>query len=235
MIMVLLSGLTARAQHTEVSWSTFTAGFGVLSDGNADIRVVTGQPFVGALEGPGTSVGGGFLYNPAATGLQPLLAVSVQEGWNMVSLPVSRDSSGDSVRQVFPTAAYEHGFAYVPGIGYAQQYRMSNALGYWIKFPASELAYVAGAARLVDTFHVQAGWNFVGSISSIIDTATIISDPPSNRISPWFGYVGAFTPVTVITPGYAYWVKAETTGVFILSDSTAPTLHTPDPPAETRK
>jgi hypothetical protein len=214
---ILLFASSAFSQETQVSWSAFTAGYGVLAGENTGAQGVAGQCFVGDLEGPNTAVGGGFLYNPDITGSTFSLAISIQEGWNLVSLPVSRDSSEDSVRDAFPNATYEHGFAYLPGIGYEQRFRLTNSVGYWIKFPAPELASILGGVRALDTLHVDAGWNLIGSISSMIDTATIISDPPYNRISPWFGYFGALIPVDVITPGYAYWVKAEGAGVFILS------------------
>jgi hypothetical protein len=220
-VIVLVTGLTASAQETEVTWSAFTTGFGTLSDGNTGVQAVTGQPLAGELEGPNLSAGGGFLYNPAITGSLFSLAVSLQQGWNLVSLPVTRDSSNDSVRQSYPSATYEHGFSYVPGVGYAQQFRLVNGVGYWLKFPASEVASIAGVVLPADTLSVQPGWNLVGSISSIIDTATIVADPAWNRISPWFGYFGGLTPVGVITPGYAYWVKAETAGTFILAGAAA--------------
>lgn len=218
---LLSSSATTLAQNTEVAWSVFTTGFGESTDGSTVARVITGQAFVGALEGPNLSVGGGFLSNPEITGQQLSLAVSVQEGWNLLSLPVTRDPSNDSVRQVYPTATYEHGWAYVPGVGYGQEFRLANGLGYWIKSPATVVAYVTGDPRPIDTLHVAEGWNLVGSVSSVVDTGTILADPPSNRISPWFGYFGGLTPVGAITPGYAYWVKAETAGIFILAGQAA--------------
>lgn len=214
----LSSSLMTLAQETEVSWSTFTSGSGKFTDGNTVAQVAAGQTLAGELEGPGINVGGGFLYNPVVTGLQSSVGISLQQGWNLISNPVTRDAGDDSVHYLFPTATYPYGFAFVPGVGYQQQFTMANRVGYWVKFPDVGNAVVFGSLRESDTITVAKGWNLVGSISIAVDTTTIISDPPENRISPWFGYFGALTPVEQILPGYAYWVKAETTGVFILAE-----------------
>ncbi len=215
----LSCSVSANAQGTAVTWSTFTTGFGELTDGNTVAQVIAGQTFAGELEGPGINVGGGFLYNPVVTGLQSSVAISLQQGWNLISNPVTREAGDDSVHYLFPTATYPYGFAFVPGVGYQQQFTMANRVGYWVKFPDVGNAVIFGSLRESDTITVVKGWNLVGSISVAVDTTTIISDPPENRISPWFGYFGALTPVEQILPGYAYWVKAETTGVFILGET----------------
>jgi len=219
-IVFLACGCVAHAQETNVSWGAFTSGFGELTDGQLQVEAVAGQPFAGEFLGPDLSVGGGFLYNPDISGQPFSVGVSLQAGWNLVSLPVTRSAANDSVRQTFPTATFEHGFAYLPGVGYAQEFRLANGPGYWIKFPSAGITSIAGEARPLDTLYVEAGWNLVGSISAIIDTATIVADPPGNRISPWFGYFGGLIPVDAITPGYAYWVKAEGPGFFVLGGTT---------------
>jgi len=217
--MLLASGLTARAQETQVTWSTFTTGFGEFSNGKTVAQVVAGQPFAGELEGPGISVGGGFLYNPEITGQPAFVFVSLIAGWNMVSNPVTRPEGTDSVRVLFPGATYDYGFTFIPGVGYQQRYTMENRIGYWVKFPSPQSVSVFGAPRQADTIAVSKGWNMVGSISVPLDTALVVSIPPNNNISPWFGYSGSLAPAEQLLPGHAYWVKAETTGVFIFDSS----------------
>lgn len=217
--VLISSGLTVRAQDTQVTWSTFTSGFGEFTNGNTVAQVVAGQPFAGELEGPGISVGGGFLYNPAITGQQAAVLVSLIEGWNMVSNPVTRAEGTDSVHSLFPNATYDYGFVFIPGVGYQQRYTLENRIGYWVKFPNPQSVSVFGTARHADTIAVSRGWNMVGSISVPLDTALVVSIPPNNNISPWFGYSGSLAPVEQLLPGHAYWVKAETTGVFIFDSS----------------
>lgn len=218
--MLLASGLPARAQQTQVTWSAFTSGFGEFTNGNSVVRVITGQPFAGVLAGPGISVAGGFLSNPVFTGQTAFVSVSLLAGWNMVSNPVTRAAGTDSVHSLFPNATYDYGFIFIPGAGYQQRYTMENRLGYWVKFPNPESVHLFGTPRYADTIEVSKGWNMVGSISVPLDTALVVSIPPNNTISPWFGYFGSLVPVEQLLAGYAYWVKAETTGVLILNSST---------------
>ncbi len=216
--LVFLGYSSSRGQKPAVTWSSFSTSFGELSDGNTRARVLAGQAFAGELEGPNISVGSGFFYNPDVSGLESSVSIPLQQGWNLISNPVTREAGEDSTSILFPSATYPYGFAYVPGTGYEQRFTMENRIGYWMKFPDIEIASVYGSPRNVDTISVVKGWNMVGSISLLVDTAMVISDPPGNRLSPWFGYFGSLTPVEQIIPGYAYWVKAETTGVFILGE-----------------
>lgn len=216
--LVCLGNSPSRGQKPAVTWSSFSTSFGELGDGNSRARVLAGQSFLGELEGSNISVGSGFFYNPDVDGLENFISISLQQGWNLVSNPVTSAPGEDSTSTLFPSATYPYGFAYVPGAGYEQRFTMENRIGYWVKFPDITIASVYGSPRNADTISVVKGWNMVGSISLLVDTATIISDPPWNRLSPWFGYFGSLTPVEQIIPGYAYWVKAETTGVFILGE-----------------
>ena len=66
---LLLTGLIARAQNAEVSWSAFTSGLGILSSENAQLVVITGQPFVDEFGGSNGSFASGFLAGPIVSGL----------------------------------------------------------------------------------------------------------------------------------------------------------------------
>jgi hypothetical protein len=142
----------------------------------------------------------------------PLIA-----GWNMISLPVS--TGEDSLLQVYPTSLAAHAFAFVPPQGYVQRYTLDAGTGYWAKFPSAVNQQVGGAPVTLDSIPVQAGWNMIGSITFPIDTASVVSVPPGIRISSFFGYTGALTPVPTLEPGKAYWVKAGAPGVLVLSQS----------------
>jgi hypothetical protein len=57
----------------------------------------------------------------------------------------------------------------------------------------------------------------VGTISSSVDTSTIVSAPSGIRSSNWFGYAGGYTPAVALVPGRAYWIKANAAGKFVLA------------------
>ncbi len=210
-------GPAASGQTVRIDWSALSSGSGVTTPGNRGLMSVAGQAYAGRMQGGNLAVGAGFLVHPLAPGRQRSVPVSLEAGWNLLSLPVIRSAAHDSVRQAYPAATYDYGFAYVPGSGYQQRFRLNTSNGYWIKFPAAGIPRVVGGALLVDTLVVQAGWNLVGSLSARIDTSAIISIPPGNRISPWFGFSGGLAPVDVLMPGHGYWVKADVDGMFILS------------------
>ncbi len=80
---LLLTGLIARAQNAEVNWSAFTSGFGVLSSENAQLVVITGQPFVDEFGGSNGSFVSGFLAGPVVSG--PFTGIGV--GPSIAPLP----------------------------------------------------------------------------------------------------------------------------------------------------
>ncbi len=153
--------------------------------------------------------------------------VSVLTGWNMISNPVT--VVNDSVHDLFPTSLFSYAYAFDPGTGYVPSAVMRNGKGYWDKFPAATVVSLRGAPRTRDSISVGAGWNMVGTISSTVDTGTIVSVPPGLRASDWYGYgVGGYTPAAQLVPGHAYWVKANGAGTFIL---VAPSLAGASEPA----
>jgi hypothetical protein len=98
-----------------------------------------------------------------------------------------------------------------------QRFRLENGKGYWEKFPSATSNPITGAPRTWDSISVVAGWNIVGSISNPVDTSTITSMPLGLRASSWFGYSGGYNPVTQLTPGLGYWVKANGNGKFVFA------------------
>jgi hypothetical protein len=148
------------------------------------------------------------------------LQVTLAAGWNMVSLPV--ETAEDSVVQVFPTSVTPYAFAFVPQQGYVQRQALDPGTGYWLKFPAGVIQEVAGAPVARDSIPVTAGWNMIGSISSQVDTATVMTIPPGIRVSNFFGYNGSLSSVAMLVPGKAYWVKVSGPGVLVLSQPALP-------------
>jgi hypothetical protein len=146
------------------------------------------------------------------------LAVGHSAGWNLISNPVERAPGTDSVSLLYPSSANDYVFAFVPDSGYRLSYVMSNGPGYWAKFPAGSTDTITGTLRTRDTISVFAGWNIVGSISSPVDTSTIISVPAGLKGSNWFGYSNGYSAVTQLMPGLGYWVKANGAGKFVVAN-----------------
>jgi hypothetical protein len=147
------------------------------------------------------------------------VSVPIVTGWNLISNPVLRPDSLNTVRHLYPNSMLEYAFKFENGVGYVQTSVMPNGSGYWGKFPADELNSITGTSILSDSVPVNAGWNIIGSISSSVDTSTITTIPPGLRASMYFGYSGGYLPVTHLDPGLGYWVKTGGAGQFVLRRS----------------
>ncbi len=146
--------------------------------------------------------------------------VPITVGWNMLSNPAI--SASDSVLDLFPTASFNYGFAFVPGTGYQVDYTMENGPGYWVKIASGTSQSIAGSPLDADTIPVSSGWNVIGSISTSVDTQDVATSPSGIRASVYFGYSTGYFEATAIEPGKAYWVKSSAPGSFILSGGAAP-------------
>ena len=110
----------------------------------------------------------------------------LSDGWNMVSVPLVVSSYLKN--DLFPTAvspAFEYtGF-------YDIRDTLRNGPGYWVKFSTPQSCFMDGSLLAVDTAEVVKGWNMIGSISTAIDTSSILGQGTS-PISRYFGYNGAY-------------------------------------------
>jgi hypothetical protein len=139
----------------------------------------------------------------------PLLA-----GWNMLSLPV--DAAEDSVLQVYPLSVYPHAFSFSITQGYQQERRLRRGAGYWAKLASAHTERVEGAPVSADSIPLTQGWNLVGSITTPVDTADVVTVPPGLLQTAFFGYNGSLVPVSILQPGGAYWVKSAGAGELLL-------------------
>jgi hypothetical protein len=157
--------------------------------------------------------------------------------WNLVSLPLEVMNPG--INTLFPVASTK-AFQYIAGSGYLQKDSLLIGNGYWIKFSAPQSVNVTGTPVNSDSIAVTSGWNLVGSISTAVPTASIISEPPGMVTSTFYGYQGLYVQSDTVFPGKAYWVKVNQPGYFILSSVVAknsfkkikitPSSETPPPP-----
>ena len=142
------------------------------------------------------------------------MVVSYNVNWNMISVPLVVDDFRKDI--IFP-AATSNAFAYENG--YFPKDTLANSKGYWLKFSADTLQYLAGNPIDRDTIDVQPGWNMIGSITLPVNTSSIIQLPPDNIISSYYGYSGAYYKSEIINPAKGYWVKAAQAGKLILTSS----------------
>ncbi len=136
----------------------------------------------------------------------------VGERWNLVSVPLTVPDY--SVAALFPSAI---GDAYAYAGGYVGHDTLSNATGYWMKFPAGDTVAMAGFARTSDTVDVDEGWNIVGSISSEIPVTNVSTIPGGLISSGFFAYEGSYTLSPTIAPGRGYWVKLGGAGKLVFA------------------
>ena len=136
---------------------------------------------------------------------------SVQDKWNMVSVPLQVNDFTKTL--LFPTATTG---AYAYDLGYTAYGVLENGRGYWLKFSSGQTVSMTGMAHTVDTISVNAGWNMVGSLSSSIPIANVGSIPGGIVAGNFYGYNNAYQVSTTIDPGKAYWIKVSQAGQLVM-------------------
>ena len=139
--------------------------------------------------------------------------ISLQKGWNLVSVPVGLKSWNTG--QIFP--GYISAYSYDGG--YQSANTISHGKGYWVNFPNSGTTNLTGEPFASDTFAVAAGWNLIGSTFSSVSTSSIQQVPNSIVASYFFSYSNGYKMTTTVAPGQGIWVKSNQAGVLIFSSS----------------
>ncbi len=176
--------------------------------------------------------------SPASAALKITNDYSMDNKWNMVSLPLAMDNYTKST--LYPTAVSD-AFSYANG--YHTMTTLSNRQGYWLKFNGAQPVSMTGFLRDCDTIEVSQGWNMVGSISSPVEVSNIVSLTPGLVLSSFFEYANGYSAITTIQPAKGYWVRANVNGRFILSSvvsnqsavnriTITPSSELPPPPPE---
>lgn len=138
--------------------------------------------------------------------------LSVQSGWNLLSVP--RTMGDYSAAALFPDATSAM-FAW--GTAYEKKDTADNGAGYWVKFASARTIPFEGPSFVTDTVEVRAGWNIVGSLSHPIPADSVTSIPPGIVVSDYFGYEAGYSPAATLVPGRGYWVKVSQAGQLVLS------------------
>lgn len=145
-----------------------------------------------------------------------IVSSSVNNGWNMLSLPLR--ASGSSRSRLFPASVSS---AFTFSGGYVATDSITFGPGYWLKFGADSVVPIFGDPVAVETLEVEGRWNLIGSISVPVDAASVSSVPPGIVTSSYFGYAGTYVTVDTLLPGKAYWVRASQPGALVLASSQA--------------
>ena len=139
------------------------------------------------------------------------LSVSVNNGWNMVSVPgVNPDGQG-----INNWWAHLNGTVYkfVPGSGYTGIITTIPGEGYWMKNIGAE-TYNYPAIQIVPhaPISVAAKWNIFGGYEVTVDATALTTTPIGQIVYPIYKFVpgAGYQPATQIVPGYGYWVKVLT-------------------------
>lgn len=168
------------------------------------------------------------IYPPGPSGI--IVTSSVAGGWNLISVPnQSFDYASQSLQYapsfIYPTANSPV-YAYPNDNGsYAAQATLSNGAGYWASFPSPQSLIFYGPSVTNAQPGVHAGWNIIGSLSQIVGSSSVGSNPPGIVISNFFGYrtsdITSYYASSTIEPGRGYWVKVNQPGQLLLSTSGA--------------
>jgi len=146
-------------------------------------------------------------------------SIQVEEGWNLLSLPVIVADGRKS--SLFPTAISD---AFIYENSYQPQDTLENGFGFWLKFGSSETIPITGDMILEDTIEVRTGWNIIGSLTALVAVSNIKSDPPDIITSQFFCYnqAGVYQETNIIQPSKGYWVKVNKNGSIILHTQVCP-------------
>ncbi len=167
------------------------------------------------------------------------LSMNYSTSWNLVSLPVQLN---DRRKTILYPGAISSAFSYDNNTSYQVRDSISVGKGYWLKFGSPTSVNLTGFSVTSETIAVTEGWNLIGSISTNVPVASIVSIPGGMVTSNLFGYSNGYVIKDTIESGKAYWVKVNQSGMLILSSNLmsasnkiciAPTDELPpSPPAE---
>ncbi|MFI5253380.1 MAG: SBBP repeat-containing protein [Bacteroidota bacterium] len=136
--------------------------------------------------------------------------------WNLVSVPaIVKSFQKDSVFRSATSEVYSyHG-------GYSSQLTLHNGTGYWVKYGGPDSVLFNGQSIIYDSIPVAAGWNMIGTLSSPLPVASVLSGNPGMTASQFFAYDKSYKSTDTLWPGRGYWIKASFDGALILDGSSS--------------
>ncbi|HLX12230.1 MAG TPA: T9SS type A sorting domain-containing protein, partial [Bacteroidota bacterium] len=138
---------------------------------------------------------------------------AVNNGWNMVSLPLSPRLS--VVSAIFPTKiSSAFTFSHV----YQRTDSIRHGAGFWLDFRGDQSFGLAGTWKFSDTVRVVKGWNLVGMISLPLDDGAPYSIPDTIIQTPFYGFInGEYKFARKLQPGRGYWINVNDTGEIVFA------------------
>jgi hypothetical protein len=124
---------------------------------------------------------------------------NLNQGWNLISLPLT--PSNTDLSDLFPE--YEAAYEYKNG----SYHSVSNVIpgkGYWLKIPSQKVYSISGQPFSSYAFDFSDGWHLVGAPYN-----EVTPDDVSMKVIYRYengGYNQAFT----LLPGFGYWIKIQT-------------------------
>ena len=150
------------------------------------------------------------------------LTVSVNDGWNMVSVPgVNTDGQGvefwwpgrDPAANVFKyTGGYTPITSATPGEGYWMKNAGAQTYNTGDEWPAGGIQIVPH-----NPINALAGWNLIGGYENTITTSGLTTTPPGLIDGPVYEYSGGYNIADNLVAGYGYWIKLSGDGQINLS------------------
>jgi hypothetical protein len=141
------------------------------------------------------------------------LSVSVNNGWNMVSIPGLHptDQNVDTWWQYRDMGANVFKYS---GAGYVGISSATPSEGYWMKHASPRMyntgeEWPAGGIQIVPHTPINAiaGWNLIGGYESITPTSGLTTTPPGLISGPLYEYSSGYQEADNLVPGYGYWIK----------------------------
>jgi len=140
------------------------------------------------------------------------LTVSIEDGWNMVSVPGLHPTNQD-VTTWWPNLT---GNVFTYSGGYLPVTTATPTEGYWMKNSGAE-TYNYPAIQKVpnDPIYPDSGWDLFGVYECPVPVSDIQTIPPECIIGLIYGYSGGYQIADTLHPGYAYWIKSLCTQIIL--------------------
>jgi len=135
--------------------------------------------------------------NIADPGTPITVTLSLNAGWNMVSLPVTPTNA--SLTALFPDAI----IAYKYENGYKIATTLEPGLGYWIKVPSAKTYPITGTPFKTYTRSLAPGWYMMGAVNGTSTPSTDVS----GAVTIIYEYSGGYKIASQHALGKGYWVK----------------------------
>ena len=151
----------------------------------------------------------------AAGGAQTV-SVTYEQGWNMISLPVTPADATFDV--LFPDAVSAFEF----DAGYQLATQLSPCVGYWLNAATGGTYQISGTAAGLCDVTLPVGWNMVGVPIGGTIADNVIQNPAANIVS-MFAFSGGYqlrSGQDLLAEGNSFWFNLGSAGQLTLNSNT---------------